>query len=92
MKYIHTNDYYKEKKNKKINYNKSFKYRLTYVGSKIYQLTKGKYKVIKKSCSFYDIYTYIIENKISLEEIHLPYMTLDDFLKYWVTFDKGDKE
>ena len=28
------------------------------------------------------------ERNIGLKEIHLPYMTLNDFLRDWVTFDE----
>lgn len=88
MKFTHTNDYYKE-----INVHKNckYKYRLTYVGSYMYQLTRGKYKVLYKSHSFKDIYRYIYKHNINLKEIHMPYMTLYEFLKYWVTFEPYEK-
>lgn len=88
MKDIKTYDYYKEKN---LHKNDRYKYRLTYIGSYIYQLTKGKYKVLYKSCSFKDIYSYIYKHNINLKEIHMPYMTLYEFLKYWVTFEPYEK-
>lgn len=84
MKFISNNSYYKTKSYHK---NSRYKYRLNYVGSCIYQLTKGKYKVIIKTCSFHTMYTYIKKNNIDLREVHLPYMTLYEFLCDWVIFE-----
>lgn len=86
MKHCDNKTYYKEFHCVKQNHNK-FKYRLTYVGNYLYQLTEGKYKVLKHSCSFRQIYIYCKENHISFSEVHMPYITLYEFLKYWVTFD-----
>lgn len=87
MKFIHNNCYYKSKTYHK---NSKYKYRLTYVGSCIYQLTKGKYRVLFKSCSFSTMYLYIKKNNIDLREVHMPYMTLYEFLRDWVSFDDFD--
>lgn len=84
MKFVHNNSYYKTKTYHK---NSKYKYRLNYVGSCIYQLTKGKYKVIIKTCSFNTMYNYIKKNNIDLREVHLPYMTLYEFLFDWVSFE-----
>lgn len=84
MKFTSTKDYYNLKT---LHKNSKYKYRLTYVGSYIYQLTEGKYKVLCKSYSFSFMYRYILENNIPLSEIHLPYMTLEEFLNYWVKFE-----
>lgn len=89
MKYISNNDYYKPMT---FHTNLKFVYRLTYVGSYIYQLTRGKYKVLYKCCSFSDMYRYIIKHKIDFTEIHMPYMTLNEFLKYWVSFESYEKK
>ena len=84
MKFSSTNDYYHLKT---LHKNCKYNYRLTYVGSYLYQLTKGKYKVLYKTCSFKSMYKYILDNNIPFSEIHLPYMTLKEFLDYWVEFE-----
>ena len=89
MKFISTHDCYKEKN---LHKNNKYKYRLVYVGSYIYQLTKGKYKVLHKSCTFLSMYNYIKKHNIDLKEIHMPYMTLYEFLKYWVSFESYEKK
>lgn len=89
MKYTSTYDYYKEKN---LHKNYKYKYRLTYVGSYIYQLTKGKYKVLFKCYSFKDMYDFLILNNIDFSEVHMPYMTLSEFLKYWVSFESYEKK
>lgn len=88
------NDYYKPFHNYEDsnNKNKKWSYRLTYCGHYIYQLTKGKYKVLIKTYSFKDIYYYIKENNIDLKSVYLPYMNLYDFLSYWVSFEEEDKK
>lgn len=86
MKFINNKNYYREYKDNK--YNKPFKYRLTYCGNCIYQLTRGKYKVIYHSISFRDMYEFIKKKNIKFNEVHLPYMTLNDFLNDWATFDE----
>lgn len=86
MKFCNNKNYYREYKDN-LN-NKPFKYRLTYCGSCIYQLTRGKYKVIYHSISFRDMYEFIKKKNINFSEIHLPYMTLNDFLRDWATFDE----
>lgn len=89
MKFISDNCYYKTESFHK---NSKYKYRLNYVGSCIYQLTKGKYKVIFKTYSFSNMYRYIKKHNIDFREVHLPYMTLYEFLSNWVTFeDFNDK-
>lgn len=88
MKFISNDSYYKPNTYHK---NSRYKYRLNYVGSCIYQLTKGKYKVIKKCYSFNTMYNYIKKNNIDLRDIHMPYMTLYEFLCDWVSFDSLDK-
>ena len=88
MKFISNNSYYKSDTYHK---NSRYKYRLNYVGSCIYQLTKGKYRVIKKTYSFDNMYNYIKKNNIDLREVHMPYMTLYEFLRDWVSFDYLDK-
>lgn len=84
MKLISNNSYYKLETYHK---NSRYKYRLNYVGSCIYQLTKGKYKVILKTCSFNTMYNYIKKNNIDLRDVHMPYMTLYEFVRDWVIFD-----
>ena len=77
--------YYREKKDTL--YSRPFKYRLTYCGNCRYQLTRGKYKVIYQSICFRSMYDYIKKKKINFSEVHLPYMTLRDFLSDWASFD-----
>lgn len=86
MKFANDKNYYREYKDN-LN-NKPFKYRLTYCGNCIYQLTKNKYKVVYQCYSFRSMYNFIKKKNICLNEIHLPYMTLNDFLRDWVTFDE----
>lgn len=88
MKYANNKNYYKEDKDN-LN-NNPFKYRLTYCGACIYQLTRGKYKVVYQCYSFSSMYKFIQKNNINLKEIHLPYMTLNDFLRDWATFEESD--
>lgn len=87
MKFTCNNFYYKSNSSHK---NLKYKYRLNYVGSCIYQLTKGKYKVIKKTYSFNAMYNYIKKNNIDFNEVHLPYMTLYEFLRDWSSFEDFD--
>lgn len=88
MKLTYNKQFYKE-----INLHNNFKYkyRLTYVGSCIYQLTKGKYKVLYKCYSFRTMYNFIKKNNLNLKEIHMPYMTLYEFISDWVSFDDDIK-
>lgn len=85
-----SNKYYIKPCRKPVFANKPFKYRLIYCGSCIYQLTMGKYKVIHKTYSFKDMLLFITDNHINLHEVHLPYMSLFDFLKDWVYFEDVD--
>lgn len=87
MKVTYDNSYYKTKTYHK---NSKYKYRLNYVGSFIYQLTKGKYRVLLKTFSFDTMYYYIKKNNIDLREIHMPYMTLYEFLNDWASFEDFD--
>lgn len=92
MKFANTKDYYRPCVKVRSN-NNAFKYRLIYCGSCIYQLTRGKYKVIHKSYSFKSMYDFIKEKHIDFNDVHLPYMTLSEFFRDWVSFDVkgGDK-
>ena len=89
MKNIHNKYYYRPCYKIRSN-NSSFKYRLIYCGSCVYQLTRGKYKVIFKTYSFKSMYDFIKRENIDLNEIHLPYMTLFEFLRDWVSFDDDE--
>lgn len=86
-----SNKYYYKPCRKPLSSNKPFKYRLLYCGSSIYQLTRGKYKVIHKTYSFKSMYDFIIVNHINLHEVHLPYMTLYDFILDWVYFEELER-
>ena len=88
MKFADKSHFYKE-----INFHKNSKYnyRLTYVGSCIYQLTQGKYKVLFQCYSFRTMYDYIKKNNLNFNEIHMPYMTLYEFLRDWVSFDDKNR-
>ena len=88
MKVTYDKQFYKELNSHK---NFKYKYRLTYVGSCIYQLTQGKYKVLYKCYTFRTMYNFIKENKLNLNEIHMPYMTLHEFFRDWVSFDKDSR-
>lgn len=90
MKTVDNNYYYRPCYKIRSN-NNPFKYRLIYCGSCIYQLTFGKYKVIKKTRNFKDMYDFIIKNHIDLNEVHLPYMTLFDFLRDWASFEEYER-
>lgn len=87
---VSNKNYYKPYR-KLVSSNKPFKYRLLYCGSSIYQLTRGKYKVIHKTYSFKSMYDFIIVNHINLHEVHLPYMTLYDFILDWVYFEELER-
>lgn len=83
MKSILYNRYYKEQN---LHKNFKYKYRITYVGSCVYQLTFGKYNVLYQSFSLRSIYNYIIEHNINLSEVHMPYITFSEFLSHWASF------
>ena len=37
------------------------------------------------------MYNFIKKNNLNLNEIHMPYMTLYEFIRDWVSFDNDSK-